>query len=202
MERFIWGKKSDGPDKLQAGKEQAAMSAVVGNHIYFYSDVDTEPTLSLVKSLREMDLANVSNFATKQQGSIDSIFLHINSLGGYIYEGFAAMDCILNCKSPVITIVEGMAASAATFLSLAGTRRLITRHSYMMIHQLSSSFWGKYDAIKDEQKNLDLYMRQIYEVYKEYTKVPEKAVAEILKHDLDWDAKTCLRYGLVDEIIS
>jgi ATP-dependent protease ClpP protease subunit len=202
MEKVIWGGKLEKGNKTQADKDKTVTPSVIGNHIYFYSDVDTEPVLSLVKSLREMDMVNMSNFATKQQGSIDSIFLHINSLGGYLYEGFAAMDCILNCKSPVITIVEGMAASAATFLSLAGTRRLITRHSYMMIHQLSSVFWGKYSEIKDEQKNLDLYMKQIYEVYKEYTEVPEKAIAEILKHDLDWDAKTCLKYGLVDEIIS
>ena len=41
----------------------------------------------------------------------------------------------------------------------------------------------------------------IKSVYKEYTKVPMKKLDEILKHDLLWDANTCLKYGLVDEII-
>ena len=44
-------------------------------------------------------------------------------------------------------------------------------------------------------------METIKRVYKEYTKVPEKKLDEILKHDLMWDAETCLKYGLIDNII-
>ena len=44
-------------------------------------------------------------------------------------------------------------------------------------------------------------MDTIKNVYKKYTKVPVRKLNEILKHDLMWDAKTCLKYGLVDEII-
>ena len=42
---------------------------------------------------------------------------------------------------------------------------------------------------------------EIKNVYKEHTKVPMKKLDEILKHDLLWDAKMCLKYGLVDEVI-
>ena len=38
-------------------------------------------------------------------------------------------------------------------------------------------------------------------IYKKYTKLPMKKLDEILKHDLMWDAKTCLEYGLIDEIV-
>ena len=41
----------------------------------------------------------------------------------------------------------------------------------------------------------------IKELYKSYTKLPAKKLDEILKHDLWFDAKTCLEYKLVDEII-
>ena len=44
-------------------------------------------------------------------------------------------------------------------------------------------------------------METIKRVYKEYTKVPMKKLDEILKHDLLWDAETCLEYGLIDNII-
>ena len=71
----------------------------------------------------------------------------------------------------------------------------------MLIHQLSSSLRGKYSEIEEEKKNLDLMMETIKSVYREYTKVPMKKLDEILKHDLLWDAKTCLMYGLVDEVI-
>ena len=44
-------------------------------------------------------------------------------------------------------------------------------------------------------------MKTIKDVYKKYTKVPMKKLDEILKHDLLWDAETCLAYGLIDEIV-
>jgi ATP-dependent protease ClpP protease subunit len=71
----------------------------------------------------------------------------------------------------------------------------------MLIHQLSSNLWGKYSEIEDEKKNLDLMMETIRNVYTEYTKVPIEELDEILKHDLMWDAKTCLKYNLVDRIV-
>ena len=44
-------------------------------------------------------------------------------------------------------------------------------------------------------------MKTIKNVYKKYTKLPMKKLDEILKHDLMWDAETCLGYGLIDEIV-
>ena len=111
------------------------------------------------------------------------------------------MDTILRCKVPFHTYVDGFAASAATFLSVVGEKRFISRNSYMLIHQLSGNFWGKYSEFEDEKQNLDLMMKTIKDVYKKYTKLPMKKLDEILKHDLMWDANTCLKYGLVDEIV-
>ena len=75
------------------------------------------------------------------------------------------------------------------------------KHSYMLIHQLSSGMWGKYQEMKDEMDNCDRLMEAIKRIYEEHTKVPKKEMDKILKHDLWWDAETCLKYGLVDEII-
>ena len=44
-------------------------------------------------------------------------------------------------------------------------------------------------------------MKKIKGIYEQYTKIPRKQLSEILQHDLWWDAKTCLDYGLIDEII-
>ena len=51
-------------------------------------------------------------------------------------------------------------------------------------------------------KNNENLMKRIKEIYEEKTKIPKGKMDEIFKHDLWWDAKTCLRYGLVDEIIT
>ena len=44
-------------------------------------------------------------------------------------------------------------------------------------------------------------MKTIKDIYKKYTKLPMKELDQMLKHDLMWDAKTCLEYGMIDEIV-
>ena len=70
----------------------------------------------------------------------------------------------------------------------------------MLIHQLSSSMYGKYNEIEDDMENNKHLMSTIKDIYKEYTRIPMKKLDEILSHDLWFDSKTCLRYGLVDNI--
>ena len=75
------------------------------------------------------------------------------------------------------------------------------RHSYMLIHQLSSGMWGKYEELKDDMENNENLMKVIKDIYIKHTNIPKRELDKILKHDLWWDAKTCLKYGLIDEII-
>jgi len=131
------------------------------------------------------------------------IYLHINSYGGSVFAGISSMDTIVRLKEKVdiITIVEGGVASAGTFLSVVGTNRWMTKNSFMLIHQLSSSTWGKYSELKDDIQNCDRLMDMIKRIYKQYTKVPDSEVDQILDHDLWWDADKCLEMKLIDKII-
>ena len=99
----------------------------------------------------------LAKYKTKSiQNGIDPIpiKLHIQSDGGEVFAAFSAVDTIQKCKVPVETIIEGCAASAATIISVAGSRRFITPYSHMLIHQISSGFWGKMHEFEDEMKNL------------------------------------------------
>ena len=71
----------------------------------------------------------------------------------------------------------------------------------MLIHQISSAMWGKFEEMKDDMKNSELLMDTIIKIYEEHTRIPRSELENILKRDIWWDAKTCLDYGLVDEII-
>jgi ATP-dependent protease ClpP protease subunit len=118
-----------------------------------------------------------------------------------IVAGVAGMDYIRTLKTPVHTVIDGFCASAATFLSIVGVHRQITKNSFMLIHQLSTSFWGKYEEFEDEKQNLDLMMGMLRRVYNEYTQIPKKELDKILKRDLMLNAEKCLKWGMVDEII-
>jgi len=173
---------------------------VIANRIYFYNSITEDTVLRLNKALRETSNKLIS-YSINNDIHDSKIFLHINSSGGGIFEGFAAADTILTSKVPVITIIDGCAASAATIISTSGKHRLIHKHAYMLIHQLSSAFWGKHEEFIDETKNLNKLMSMIKTFYKEHSSIPMKKLDEILKHDLYLDAQQCIKYGLVDEII-
>ena len=175
-----------------------------GNHIWFNTSVTKKTTNKLVKIIHDKNMEFVENkndlndIATLEP---KPLFLHINSYGGDLLAVMAVLDAIQNSKIPIHTIIEGCAASAGTLMSVVGHRRLITRNSYMLIHQLSSGMYGKMEELEDEMVNNKVFMKRIYDIYEEYTHMKKKEIVEALKKDLWWDAETCLKKGLVDEII-
>jgi ATP-dependent Clp endopeptidase proteolytic subunit ClpP len=173
---------------------------VSNNRIYFYSSIQRRKIMVLNKTLRELS-TDIRHSATILESPPASIFLHINSHGGDLFTGLAAVDEIIKCDVPITSIVDGCAASAATLMSIVADHRQINKHAYMLIHQLSSGMWGKYSELKDEIENLDRLMEMIKSIYTEYTKLPLDKLEKILEHDIWFDAETCLKYGLVDEII-
>ena len=95
----------------------------------------------------------------------DTLIVHINSMGGDVFEGWAIHDIIKATGKTIITQAEGLVASIATVPFLAGSERRITENSQLMIHNP----WGfaggdatdvqKYaDQLKKEEDKLaDFY---------------------------------------------
>ena len=208
MKKFerIWGdleerKESPTENEEAADNNDRNRVASSNNRLYFYSEVSRPKILDLNKKIRNLNV-NILN----QQNSLNlevpaNIYLHINSYGGSVFAGFAAVDYIRSSAIPIHSIIDGCAASAATLMSVVAAERYMHEHSFMLIHQLSSTSWGKYEDLKDDMKNNDLLMQTIKNLYEEHTKIPKKQLTKILQHDLWWDAKTCLKYGLIDDII-
>ena len=177
------------------------------NHIFFYADVNTGNIAKLNKYIYEINRENFNQYAfpmkskLKIENNYPPIFLHIKSYGGCVFSAISTVDLIKTSISPIYTIIEGYAASAATMISIVGTKRFIHQNAQMLIHQMSSEFWGKMEEIKDEMENLNNLEEVITDLYKEYTQIPDKKYKKILKHDLWWNAKKCIKYNLVDEII-
>ena len=132
---------------------------------------------------------NLANRSEAYRSVPPNIYLHINSFGGSVFAGFAAVDYIKKSHLPVHTVIDGCAASAATLMSVVGAKRLMHEHSFMLIHQLSSVLWGKYEEMKDDMKNNDMLMHKIKQIYVEHTKIPAKELDKILKRDIWWDAR-------------
>ena len=185
-------KISDEDDNLDVERDD--------NHIYFYTEVNKSSILELNKTLKLVGSENLHTANVLEIPTPD-IKLHINSPGGSLFDGLAAVDYVRRSKVPVHSIVEGMAASAATLISVMAHKRSINKHSYMLIHQLSAGAIGKFEELMDDMENNKALMEAIKKIYLERTKIPAKMLKEILKKDLYFDANQCLKYGLVDDII-
>ncbi len=171
------------------------------NNIFFYSTVSRPKILKLNKAI--INLTNnirSKAFAFNSDGP-DAIRIHINSYGGSVFAGLAAVDYILTARVPVETVVEGCAASAATLMSVVGKKRYMHKNACMLVHQLSGHMWGKYQEMEDDMENSKMLMNKIKDIYKKHTKIPKNKLDEILKRDIWWDAQQCLEYGMIDEII-
>jgi len=168
-----------------------------GNHVYYYSEVSRESVFQLNMLLKEAEEENLIQSLRNHIEPIP-IYLHINSYGGEIHAALAAIDVIQSSRVPVYTICEGAIASAGTLMSVCGKKRYMRPNAYLLIHQLSSGFWGKMNEIEDEYINLKGLMKKIKKIYKQNCNIPKKELSEILKHDLWWDYDKCLEYGLVD----
>lgn len=190
--------------KKTTAKADGAMDTVEGddNIIYFYASVTQKENFKLNQQIssigREMKM-----IAVKLDMDIPPpIHLRINSYGGSVFAAFSSIDYIMKSETPIYTYVDGCAASAGTIMSVCGTKRFMGENAYMLVHQLSSGSWGKFAELQDDMKNNEALMKRIKEIYEAKTKIPKGKMDELLKHDLWWDARTCLRYGLVDEILT
>ena len=172
---------------------------VLDNHIYFYSDISIKSIMELTNNIKKLT-KELLLFNIQYDTDIE-IHLHINSGGGDVFAILSCIHLIENNKININTIVEGQACSAATILAMIGKTRKITKNSYMLIHNISSGFWGKMHEFEDEMKNLTLLTKDIRKMYQKYTNINTRQLDQLLKKDLLLHAKTCLSYGLIDEII-
>ena len=175
---------------------------VDGNKIYFHKEVSRESVLNLIFTLNQT-VKKIKN--TSEQIGVDDyppVYLFINSGGGDYYAGMSAFDHIKNMNYPVYTVVDGLTASAGTFISLAGKKRLMLKSSWVLIHQIKTWFSGynTFEELKDEMLNTTNIMNSLNNMYLENTKISKKKLDTFFKHDLYLDSTQALKLGIVDEI--
>ena len=160
-----------------------------GDTVFFFCEVTGESVRDLCRELKRMSM------------KYETIKIAINSDGGELYGGLAAMDFIRGLNRRVETIVYGFCGSAATFILMAGTVRKMGKNSWVLIHQMSTGFEGSYQDLRADMKTNKKLMKQFREVYTEYTTIPIEKLKDLMNRDITYSASKCLKYNVVDEII-
>lgn len=86
---------------------------------------------------------------------VDRIDVFINSPGGAAWDGLAIMNALRRHRAPVHVTVDGLAASAASVIAMAGDRVTMARGSELMIHDASGMAWGDAATLRQTADVLD-----------------------------------------------
>ena len=114
---------------------------------------------------------------------------------------FYVCDVIQGLDTPVHVYIDGFVASAASLIAVCGEKRYMTKHSFMLIHQLQSQSSGRLNEMKDEIANLDFFMKNVEDLYMTNSNISKTVLENLLSDELWIDAQECLKYNLIDEII-
>jgi ATP-dependent protease ClpP protease subunit len=93
------------------------------------------------------------------------ITLRINSPGGDVFDGMAIYNSLRNRKAPVHVVVDGIAASAASFIAMAGTTLSMAEQSMMMIHNCQALAIGDRNTMLDMAAVMEKIDGQLASIY-------------------------------------
>lgn len=127
-----------------------------------------------------------------------------DSPGGACIPGLALWDEILRLKSEgrkFRTVVRGYAASMGGVLLQAGDERVIGRHSYMLIHEVSSGHIGKISDMEDGLEFSKRIQSRLLAILAERSTLSVKQIAnKWTRRDWWLDAEECVELGFADSI--
>ena len=129
------------------------------------------------------------------------ITIFIMSDGGYMSFMWAMLDAMLTSKTPIITVNLGVAASAASLIYLAGSKRLMMPTATIIIHEGSTEVAGDANKVMDATRNYNKELAKMKEFILARTSIPPRVLNKKAKDDWYIDAATCLEYGLCHKVV-
>lgn len=97
--------------------------------------------------------------------SVTEIVLRINSPGGEVWEAMAILNMLGAHRARVVAVVDGLAASAASFIAASCDETVMSPGSQMMIHSPHSIAWGNAREMRKTADFLDKLEESMVEVY-------------------------------------
>lgn len=161
--------------------------------ILVFKEFDGEGAQSYVEKLIELESKDPEK----------DIKIFINSPGGYVTSLLCMLDAMNLVRPEIKTYCIGEAASAAAILLMCGTKgkRYITRHSRVLLHQISSGARGHIADVKISVEETGRINALLMEIILERTKIKRDDLKKLIERDCWLTAQESLKYGLVDKIL-
>lgn len=126
--------------------------------------------------------------------------VHLNSPGGDVWDGIAIYNTLL-ARKDVTVVVDGIAASIASVIAMAGSPILMGRNTQMMIHDGHAMGIGNAQDMRDLAEQLDKASNNIASIYSDHTGRPIAYWREVMKGEAWYSAEEAIEVGLADRLV-
>ena len=130
------------------------------------------------------------------------VTVRINSGGGDVFAAHAIHNQLIAYKGKVTVVIDGLAASAATIIAVAGDRIIMPSNALFMIHNPAIGLSDYYDAeaLAQAVGALNAIKASIVAAYRKRCNVSAEELAAMMDAETWMGAAECLEKGFVDEI--
>ncbi|MFI5542088.1 head maturation protease, ClpP-related [Nocardia sp. NPDC051900] len=157
--------------------------------VYIYDEIDSWFGVSAEAFARDLAALDA-----------ERIEVHINSPGGNAYDGLAIMNAIAGHPAQITTIVDGLAASAASYIAIAGDEVIMRPGAQMMIHEAWGLAVGDARDMAAMAEQLDGASSALAEIYAKRTGGDVDAMRELMRAETWFSADEAVEAGLADRV--
>lgn len=186
------------PDPRRAKSEWFRVENAVsddGVDIYIFDEI-TDPIMSELFGIGVSALGFVREL---QEHKGKTINLHIDSPGGSVYQGLGIYNALRHHDAPVHVVVDGIAASIASVIAMAGDTVTMNPHTRMMIHRPWSGVIGDEDDMAKESDVLHKIGEDIAGIYRDRGDSRINWMAR-MKDETWFSAEEAVAVGLADQV--
>lgn len=131
----------------------------------------------------------------------NKINVHIHSGGGDVFESIAIYNLLKNHDAEIVVYIDGLAASGASIIAMAGDRVIMPRNTMIMIHKAWTYAIGNSDELRKIASDMDKMDTAVKESYKAKFVGTDEELQNLIK-DATWlTAEECKTLGFCDELV-
>lgn len=127
--------------------------------------------------------------------------LRIDSSGGDVFEAFAMCSAIQRYEGEIKAYVDGLAASAASYIAVVCDEVIMNDYAYIMIHCASSVCWGNARKLEDTAARLRNIDANLAAIYQKRSNLSLEEVLDYMADETWFTAAEAYDKGLCTEVI-
>lgn len=140
-------------------------------------------------------------FKDELNAGTGDITLWINSPGGDCVAAAQIFNMLSEYPGKVTVKIDGLAASAASVIAMAGTEVWMSPVSMMMIHNPATVAWGDHAEMKKAMELLDAVKESIINAYVRKTGQSRAKLSHLMDAETWMDANKAVELGFADDIL-